>query len=1224
MQATQTWHRDFRQTNTAENSRLYTLEVTKTNKYTLLGFEDTLEVIDTTTGKTINQLTMICKKGVLKIVVSKYGNYFATIFGDLKVVLWDGAELEPHKKLSLSPKTTKIVYAGFNNNETTLYIITNIEIIVFKTKANEKGKETEIQRLAVKDREIEGACYIEPLNSILIADSHNFISMMSTKKFERENLTQKLAAVNCMKYFEDGSVWIAYANNTVAVYDINEEGLKLNTFEKKTPFELLDIIQLNKDLYIASGFSDEVILLNAKGYYVSQLAKYEGAVLIRKMAYDKDTNTLLVSPKPFELMASKLSEQPVAFFQDNLWLKVRDLSILEVQVAGQTNNGMLNAANGLEIGVNGLIKSVSFCNESYLSVLVQSRRESKIHLIDAKNIIRGVYEFGNGTLDDDFIGNFNVLNQDKKSKILKINSDLQPIEVYALQANLLVVYPNFVLLTDFELKTLKSWKFSANIVYTRCYKGMKRKECLLLSLSNGELQKLSIDNPFTVRLLDYRVPITYFELNSNKSKVLIIDSNSNFVFYDYSIESLNLKEVTSEGKVHCARFHSKHPHVYTTLSSDSVLSIRHQKDSLPPLQHLFDASCETVVDFNKSIVTVKNTVTNKTRSVPVVCSNLIDSLIKAKKYEEALKLGLALGLEYTEDMHKLATASIADLSTVSLKVAKYIDDRQLKYFCSKVATEKIDTGAYIRAEMLAYEGKFNSAVELLVSEKLIPHAIEMLVTLGKYEWAVKILKNPANQMYLKGSPYDINGLIKLQADAAASKGDFQLALDLYASVRESDEIVKILIKQNKEQDLMNVVRGLDNSPTSKKAVNRAFGYFKQKGQVTYAKECLIKLDKEEELLELYISLEMFEEAHKLYDAIAIKKVLGPEVLYIPYAAYLLQHNQYEKALDCYIKIQKPDLCRTMLKKFICLNANMQNFDLAAKFTYELNRLDNPFYTISNTEIFFIVMHRLIKKFEEVVDSDELNQHKLNLMILLLNLRDMVDNHKLAFDFDRYITECSDFAFGTRQYNAYNYLNGQKQGLGSGVSPQLDFVGGLINAKVVSSNDGMVGCYHCGYRGYGFKDLKCSSCGLRLFFCLLSGQQLPIVELKMEDNIGDTNYLALNGAKWFKSSKMHVPVKNEWNTDQETEDTFQQLVKETYTYNNFDGRFVVNSTDMLKKIEFDRFIEIDEKRFYYKYGNSGSILINANSGSMYLLDVFEQLQERWVCDISNDDQFVSSI
>ena len=54
-----------------------------------------MQIIQNETGKTINQFNKICKKGIQKIVVSKFGNYFVTVFGDNKVVLWDGTELSP-------------------------------------------------------------------------------------------------------------------------------------------------------------------------------------------------------------------------------------------------------------------------------------------------------------------------------------------------------------------------------------------------------------------------------------------------------------------------------------------------------------------------------------------------------------------------------------------------------------------------------------------------------------------------------------------------------------------------------------------------------------------------------------------------------------------------------------------------------------------------------------------------------------------------------------------------------------------------------------------------------------------------------------------------------------------------------------------------------------------------------------------------------------------------
>lgn len=58
------------------------------------------------------------KKGIVRIEISKYGNYFLTIGANWSVVQWDGSTLEPKKKFSLNSKTQEIKLAQFNQNET--------------------------------------------------------------------------------------------------------------------------------------------------------------------------------------------------------------------------------------------------------------------------------------------------------------------------------------------------------------------------------------------------------------------------------------------------------------------------------------------------------------------------------------------------------------------------------------------------------------------------------------------------------------------------------------------------------------------------------------------------------------------------------------------------------------------------------------------------------------------------------------------------------------------------------------------------------------------------------------------------------------------------------------------------------------------------------------------------------------------------------------------------
>lgn len=90
---------------------------------------------------------------------------------------------------------------------------------------------------------------------------------------------------------------------------------------------------------------------------------------------------------------------------------------------------------------------------------------------------------------------------------------------------------------------------------------------------------------------------------------------------------------------------------------------------------------------------------------------------------------------------------------------------------------------------------------------MIEEAIEMLMVLGKFDQAARILKGRKS---FSGSKYNLEMVIKLQAAAAKSQNDFKLALELYLSIREYEEAVKILVNEKKTQDLMNLVRQLEN------------------------------------------------------------------------------------------------------------------------------------------------------------------------------------------------------------------------------------------------------------------------------------------------------------------------------------------------------------------------------------------------------------------------------
>lgn len=67
----------------------------------------------------------------------------------------------------------------------------------------------------------------------------------------------------------------------------------------------------------------------------------------------------------------------------------------------------------------------------------------------------------------------------------------------------------------------------------------------------------------------------------------------------------------------------------------------------------------------------------------------------------------------------------------------------------------------IEAEMLCYDGKIQKAIDFLTNNNLINEAIETLMILGKYEKAIKILKNPNYKKFHNNDKYNMDKLIKM-------------------------------------------------------------------------------------------------------------------------------------------------------------------------------------------------------------------------------------------------------------------------------------------------------------------------------------------------------------------------------------------------------------------------------------------------------------------------------
>lgn len=67
-----------------------------------------------------------------------------------------------------------------------------------------------------------------------------------------------------------------------------------------------------------------------------------------------------------------------------------------------------------------------------------------------------------------------------------------------------------------------------------------------------------------------------------------------------------------------------------------------------------------------------------------------------------------------------------------------------------------------------------------------------------------------------------------------------------------------------------MVRSVEAVHQNHNCITLALNYFKTNKEISFARECLIKMNNHGALLDMYVEFEMFEEALSLYDKISKK------------------------------------------------------------------------------------------------------------------------------------------------------------------------------------------------------------------------------------------------------------------------------------------------------------------------------------------------------------------
>lgn len=894
----------FNQTTNAPE-KIKCLRLSNDSKHIYVGTDSTLLVLDPVTGKELRRHNAVHKGAIIKLACSTFNNWVATIGQDNKAIVWEGADVQPYKRFTLGTKATPYDMF-FNRNETTLYIMTNREVISFILKG--ETTEKEIKRTSLGDKDTVTACLVEKLGVILVADASHQIIAVDLDKFERVTLSQKLNSINTMKYFDnEDTLWVAYSNNTIGVYPLNDSGLiNFNALERKTPFEVLTIERVSEELLALGGFHNKICLFSSSGHLVTELLTIDDSVLLRHFCIQRDSRQLILGVESRVECFDLLSTHNETFLND-FSVKIRDLCTVEVGYHG-SNSALVDPTN-TQFKLNGLVRSTHFCKQSYFAILFGEGKSTRVQLVDWKMIESSLVRITNEEPEDKIDLVFNRfadklnLNEDNPSHVLmpeqesdmrnlfdnelksnnrkigkrklkveikdKINPDTNFArqnktqvnqrnkvkilkgedwlgdcrQIYVGGSNLYFVLPQKIVQTDFNLRILHFWNQPSLISHTEFHENAKRKESVYVGLVTGEIYLVSADNSFPVEVVDHKVSITFFQVSKIKDKILVVDSNKNMSLYNLQVSN-NTKPIFSLAKVVQAGFSRTASDLLFVIDEDVVLHVCYSGASFV-LKNMVDKS-ETVLQFSKNELVVYSCMTQQIRTVEINLGPIYSQLIKDKKTQTAFELMTAVCASQN-DFKKLGISALrAKINhPFVIQAFQLAGDSQLM----QLARDNFGIGT-TGLELQTNDTGHKSCIDNDRSSILQKNA-------SGFNDVIEANLAKENQHRLQAEMLAAEGKFQQAVDYLLKEKQPALAIEMLITLGKYEQAVKILrnpmyssVASLSRFDLTEIIRLQGEEALRKNEFNKAIEFFSTVNDYERVVFLLVQRDKSQELINL--------------------------------------------------------------------------------------------------------------------------------------------------------------------------------------------------------------------------------------------------------------------------------------------------------------------------------------------------------------------------------------
>eukprot|EP00466_Bigelowiella_natans_P012811 jgi/Bigna1/68700/fgenesh1_pg.6_\ len=286
-------------------------------------------------------------------------------------------------------------------------------------------------------------------------------------------------------------------------------------------------------------------------------------------------------------------------------------------------------------------------------------------------------------------------------------------------------------LYDFHGDKIREWVLEATIRYIRAVGGPSGREAILIGLRSGDVYKIFIDNHFPILVVNHPHPIRCLDLSCSRNKLALVDEKSRVYVYD-----MKTKEVLFEDANANSVAWNTDMDEMLCYSGNGCLSIKtgnfpvhHQ-----PLQGF-------VVGFSGSKIFCLYSLEMQTIDVPQ--SPSLYQYLNLGEFEKAYKVA-CLGV--TEgDWRDLAITALTRLRLdISRKAFIRIRDVGYIELLERIELSKQDPECnenIIKADILAFQGKYNEAAKVYNRANQARKAVEMYLDLRDWKAAQEIVES---------------------------------------------------------------------------------------------------------------------------------------------------------------------------------------------------------------------------------------------------------------------------------------------------------------------------------------------------------------------------------------------------------------------------------------------------------------------------------------------------